>query len=243
MGALYVAYSGTRLLADDDRSAAYRRAARIFSIERWLHVDFEHSLNRFFVQHDTIALLGCYYYSTAHYLVTLATLIWLYWQGRAAYIPARRVLVVATLLALGLYLLMPTAPPRFLPGFTDVLALHAHQGWWGQDASAPRGMGNLTNQLAAFPSLHAGWSLWVAIMVHKISRHRWLRALAWANAVATVLVILGTANHWVLDVAVGWSVVIVGYAAVAAVMPRSILNGVPLHSQLDDQDVAVGSSR
>ena len=55
--------------------------------------------------------------------------------------------------------MLPTAPPRLFGGYTDVLALTSADGWWGGDASAPKGLGGLTNQLAAFPSLHAGWAL------------------------------------------------------------------------------------
>ena len=43
-------------------------------------------------------------------------------------------------------------------------------GWWGSDASAPRGLGELTNQLAAMPSLHVGWAVWVAWVVCRLAR-------------------------------------------------------------------------
>ncbi len=70
-------------------------------------------------------------------------------------------------------------------------------------------MGQLTNQLAAFPSLHAGWALWVALVVRRNTRNYWLRGLAWMHAAITAAVVIGTGNHWILDVAVGWAVVIV----------------------------------
>ena len=72
-------------------------------------------------------------------------------------------------------MLMPTAPPRFIGGYVDVLSLHAADGWWGADASAPRGLGGLTNELAAFPSLHAGWSLWVALALQVYATRKWVR--------------------------------------------------------------------
>ena len=70
-------------------------------------------------------------------------------------------------------------------------------------------MGELTNQLAAFPSLHAGWALWVALVVRRNTTNYWLRGLAWLHAFITAVVVIGTGNHWILDVAVGWAVVIV----------------------------------
>ena len=56
--------------------------------------------------------------------------------------------------------------------WTDLLAVHSAAGWWGGEASAPQGMGWLTNQLAAFPSMHAGWALWVALAVAHVVRRR-----------------------------------------------------------------------
>src|SRR4051794_18933729 len=96
-----------------------------------------------------------------------------------------------------------------LSGYTDVLSLHAADGWWSTDASAPKGMGGLTNELAAFPSLHAGWALWVALVVRRSTRKYWARGLAWAHAAITAIVVIGTGNHWILDVAAGWALVIV----------------------------------
>ena len=70
-------------------------------------------------------------------------------------------------------------------------------------------MGQLTNELAAFPSLHAGWALWVALVVRRSTRNYWARGLAWSHAAITAIVVIGTGNHWILDVAVGWALVIV----------------------------------
>jgi membrane-associated phospholipid phosphatase len=96
-----------------------------------------------------------------------------------------------------------------LSGFTDIMSLHAADGWWSTDASAPKGMGQLTNELAAFPSLHAGWALWVALVVRRTTRSHWARGLAWLQALITSVVVIGTGNHWILDVVMGWAVVIV----------------------------------
>lgn len=144
-------------------------------------------------------------------------LVWLRRRGPAAYAPARRALLLATGAALVLYVLLPMAPPRLVDGYVDVLQLSSAHGWWGGEASAPRGLGGLTNQLAAFPSMHAGWALWVAWVLHREVRRPWVRALGWSHAVVTAVVIVGTGNHWVLDAVVGWLLVAVAMAAVAEV--------------------------
>lgn len=217
---LYTGYFFSRWLASDNKDAAIHRAQELLRIEQAVRLNWEHWINDFFVRHDTIGLLACFWYATAHYIVTLTVLVWLYFKGRDAYLPARRALMVATVLALALYLMLPTAPPRFLEGYTDVLALHSDQGWWGADASAPKGMGHLTNELAAFPSLHAGWSLWCALVLQRHARWRIVKVFGWVGAFITAAVVIGTANHWVLDVLVGWMVTIAGVVAVWELTPK-----------------------
>ena len=208
---LYVAYSASRLFADDSFGPAAERARDLLGFERWLLLDFERALNGWFVSQDVVGLVASYWYATLHYIVTAVVLVWLYRRGWHAYQPARQALAIATVLALVLYLLVPMAPPRLLPDYIDVLQLHSTAGWWGGDASAPRGLGGLTNQLAAFPSLHAGWALWVALVVRRHVRHPAVRGLAWFYAAGTTVVIVGTGNHWLLDAVVGWLVVLVGW--------------------------------
>ena len=208
---LWVAYSLSRLFADTDMDPAMARARDLLNIERNLGIHWEVPLNRLFIDNDVLGLIGSYWYATLHYVVTGAVLLWLYRMGRQFYVPARRALAIATILGLVAYLLLPTAPPRFIQGYVDVLSLHAADGWWSTDASAPRGLGGLTNELAAFPSLHAGWALWVAISVQRHARWSWIKPLAWAYAAGTAVVIVGTGNHWVIDVIVGWLVVLAGW--------------------------------
>lgn len=219
--ALWVAYSFSRLFADTAMVPALQRAQELLHIEGRLGIHWELPLNQLFTNHALIGLIGSYWYATAHYIVTGAVLLWLYRLGTTAYVPARRALVAGTLLGLAAYLMLPTAPPRFIQGYVDVLSLHASDGWWSTDASAPRGLGGLTNELAAFPSMHAGWALWVAMVLQRHMRWTWLRVLGWLYAAGTAVVIVGTGNHWVIDVIMGWLVVIAGFA-VAEVMGNAV---------------------
>ena len=214
---LWVLYSLARLLADTDMGAAMHRANELLHVESIIGIQWEVPLNQLFTDHRVLGLAGSYWYATLHYVVTGAVLVWLWRLGADRYGPARRALAVGTLLGLLAYLSLPTAPPRFLSGYVDVLSLHAADGWWGADASAPRGLGGLINELAAFPSLHAGWSLWVAMALQIYATRRWVRVLGWLYAVGTVVVIVGTGNHWVIDAVVGWMVVIAGWAIAEAI--------------------------
>jgi hypothetical protein len=214
---LWVLYSLARLLADTDMGPALHRANDLLHIEKLIGIHWEAPINRVFTDHRVIGLIGSYWYATLHYVVTIGVLVWLWRLGADRYGPARRALVIATLLGLGMYLWLPTAPPRFIGGYVDVLSLHAADGWWGADASAPRGLGGFTNELAAFPSLHAGWALWVALALQLYATRKWVRVLGWGYAVGTAIVIIGTGNHWVIDALMGWVVVIIGWIAATAI--------------------------
>jgi len=220
---LWVLYSLARLLADTNMDPALQRANELLHVESLMGIQWEIPLNRLFSDHRILGLAGSYWYATLHYVVTAGVLIWLWRLGADRYGPARRALVIGTLLGLLAYIYMPTAPPRYLAGYVDVLSLHSADGWWGADASAPRGLGGLTNELAAFPSLHAGWSLWVALALQIYATRYWVRALGWLYALGTAVVIVGTGNHWVIDALVGWMVILIGWALAEAI------GRIPLH--------------
>jgi hypothetical protein len=59
------------------------------------------------------------------------------------------------------------------------------------------------------PSLHVGWAVWVALVVHRFSGHRRLAAWAWAYPAVTTFVVVATANHYVVDALAGAAVVLV----------------------------------
>lgn len=221
---LYVGYSASRLLASNDFQSARGRAVDLLHFEKDWRIAFEQPLNDLFADHDLVGLFGSFWYATTHYVVTAAILIWLYRRGAGQYVTARRALVVATVIGLAFYLLIPTAPPRLIDGsYVDILSQHAQAGWWGADASAPRGLGNITNELAAFPSLHAGWALWCALVLIRANVRPVFQHLGVLYALMTTVVIIGTANHWVLDAAAGWIVVGISWGIVLAWERRSPL--------------------
>lgn len=222
LSVLYVAYSASRLIASNDFAPARGRALDIRGFEQDWRFAIEGWLNEKFVSIDWLGVFGSYWYATTHYVVTIIALIWLYRRSATEYVTARRALVLATLGGLMFYLLAPTAPPRLIDGlYVDVLRMHADAGWWGADASAPRGFGSWTNELAAFPSLHAGWALWVALVLIRAGVPRIWRLLGLAYALTMAIVIVGTGNHWILDVLVGWILVITAFAATSAWDRRS----------------------
>lgn len=212
IGAVYAAYSCGRLLARGDVDTAVSHGLAILRFEQTLGIDAEHPLNRLFTATPALGVPADFAYASLHYLVTPAVLVWLFRRRSAHYRAARTWLMVSTLLGLIGFTLLPTCPPRLLDaghGFVDTMARFSAYGWWGGEASAPRGMGALTNQYAAMPSLHVGWALWCGVMLWRYGPAAWsrlFRALGVAYPLLTVLVVMGTANHYLLDAVAGAAV-------------------------------------
>ncbi|MCW2767222.1 MAG: inositol phosphorylceramide synthase, partial [Nocardioides sp.] len=178
-------------------------ATSLLHVEGLVGLDFEGVLNDVTAQATWLGVAMSYWYSSLHYVVTPAVLAWMFWRHRAQYPRVRNALILASAVALFGYLLVPMAPPRLMSdGYVDVLAQTAQYGWWSDHASAPVGLGGLTNEFAAMPSLHVGWAIWVAWAVATRTGRRG-QALAIAYAVGTVVVVIGTGNHWVLDAVAG----------------------------------------
>ncbi|MCW2544435.1 MAG: integral rane protein [Frankiales bacterium] len=202
IGIGYVFYSFIRVLAPDRIGASYQHAWELESIEKQLGLFPELGLNGFLSRHEVLQDIASYYYASLHFIVTPVVLVWL-WKRRAQfYSPLRSSLVIASLSALVVYATFPVAPPRFaLPGTVDSVALHPVL--W----ESGHGVEGLVNELAAMPSLHVGWALWCAVAIVLGCRSRW-RHLAWLYPIGTALVVVATANHYILDAAAGALIVL-----------------------------------
>jgi hypothetical protein len=210
---VYAAYSAGRLLARGDVTTAVDHGLAILRAEKALLLNAEHPLNRLFTDVPALGIPADFIYASLHYLVTPAVLVWLFRRRPLRYRAARTWLMVSTLLGLVGFTLMPTCPPRLLDaahGFVDTMAQYSSYGWWGTEASAPRGLGAMTNQYAAMPSLHVGWALWCGVMLWRHGRTPLLRALAVGYPLLTTIVVMGTANHYFLDAVAGAAVMGVG---------------------------------
>lgn len=206
----WAGYTAVRLLIPHGDRVAYAHAVQVLRLEDALGLDVELGLNRGLMHVPRLAGVAAAFYATAHFAVTLGVLGCLYVRRPEEYRRLRAALMIATGVALVGFWLYPLAPPRFLPGrgFVDpVTALHTFGLY-----SSPR-MGTLTNQLAAMPSMHAGWALWCAVAVAALTRRPLVRAVAALYPAVTLLVIFSTANHYLVDALAG--IAVMGVALLA----------------------------
>jgi hypothetical protein len=200
----YWLYSLGRNAIPDQDSIALRHGRGIQHLQDILHLNWELSFNHFVAAHEWLAQVMDYYYATMHFAVTITVMLWLFARRSHVYRGARTVIVTTTLIGLLGFYLYPTAPPRLLPEFDyidTVIKLHT----WGSLADPH--VAEHSNQFAAMPSLHIAWAMWAGIAVFVCARHTWIRLLGLAHPIATLIVIVGTANHFILD-AVGGALVL-----------------------------------
>ncbi|MFL4904321.1 phosphatase PAP2 family protein [Streptomyces sp. MMS24-I2-30] len=228
---VYGCYSAGRLLARGDVSTAVDHGLAILRLEKFLRINAEHPLNRLFTREAWLGVPADFWYASLHYLVTPAILIWIFRFRSTHYRAVRTWLMTSTFIGLIGFTLLPTCPPRLLApdeGFVDTMAQYSSYGWWGGEASAPRGLGGMTNQYAAMPSLHVGWALWCGVMLWRYGGTRLTKVLGVAYPLLTATVVMGTANHYLLDAVAGVAVMGVGllitpYVARAAAAVRARL--------------------
>jgi hypothetical protein len=229
IGVGYWIYGQVRNLVPEQESIALRHGRGVQHLQDALHLNFERSVNRFVADHEPIAQVMNYYYATLHFVVTLGCLIWLYRAHPRIYRGARTILFATSLIALAGFYLYPLAPPRLLPqyGYIDtVLKFHT----WGSLAD-PK-IAEHSNQYAAIPSLHIGWALWCGVSIYLCARRPWVRALGAIYPWGTLLVIVGTANHFVIDAIAGLAVFLAGCAVQYLFSGRSAFIEAPIRRHL-----------
>ncbi|MET9495480.1 phosphatase PAP2 family protein [Streptomyces sp. NPDC006552] len=192
----YWTYSLIRNAVPEQRTQALRNADWIWSVEHQLGIAVEESVNSA-VNGVTWLIVGMnYYYATLHFVITLGVLVWLFRCHPGRYAATRMVLFATTAVALVGYYFYPLAPPRLMPGghFVDTVAVHQT---WGSMASG--NLKTMSNQYAAMPSMHIGWSLWCGLTICALASVPWVRVLGLLYPAATLVVIVATANHFWLD--------------------------------------------
>jgi membrane-associated phospholipid phosphatase len=206
---LFWLYDVINDLAPLRHALALRNAVAVLHFERSLGLDPELSINRWLASHTTLALIASYDYFFSHAIVTFAVLVLLWWRLPRRYIRLRTVLVIINLIAFAVFWRYPLAPPRSFPalGYIDVIArsnalVSWHSGVLVHDA----------DQFAAMPSLHIAWAMWSAIGVWYLTRRVLIRVLAVAYPMLTAFVVLGTGNHYLVDVVAGAATVALAFA-------------------------------
>lgn len=225
IGVFYAVYSAVRNAGTgaDSVGAAFDNAKDDIEIERTLGLYHEESIQEAFLGQRWFIKACNIFYGSFHFVVTAAALVWCFRRRPDRYPLWRNTLAATTGLALIGFAFFPLMPPRLLPasyGYVDTLARIG--GLWSFESGA---MKAVSNQYAAMPSLHFGWSTWCALVLWPAATgRRWAQALLVAYPLVTLFAIVVTGNHFWLDAAGGAAVLAAGYAL--ASIGRRLARGV-----------------
>lgn len=210
---VYQAFERLRGVLPERPAAAFHHAYQLIRAERALGIFVEATVQPWFLHSHPVIELFDVYYGTVHFVLPAVALLVLWRRDRARYARYRNAFGFMLALALACFALWPLAPPRLLPPsfrFVDTAATIGGMG--------PLDRGNLKddNEVAAMPSLHFGWSSWCVAALLPVLHRRWTKALVVLYPFVTLLVVVVTANHYLLDGA-GGLVVLAGGLALEAV--------------------------
>lgn len=228
----YWTYSLIRNAVPEQKNQALRNADWIWQAEQTLGIAVEQSINHAVNSVTWLIVSMNYYYATLHFVVTIGVLVWLYRAHPGRYAAARLVLFATTGVALVGYYLYPLAPPRLMNGqnFIDTVLVH---DTWGSMASG--NLKNMSNQYAAMPSMHIGWSVWCGLVIFALAAAPWAKILGLLYPTLTLVVIVATANHFWLDAVGGVACLTFGFG-VSYVWYRALPHRLPQLVELPRKD-------
>jgi cytochrome bd-type quinol oxidase subunit 2 len=234
--------------ASGDPGPAFGHAKDIIDLEEWLHLYIEPHVQEWYLDLPGRGLIRAWnvYYGLAHFVVTLGALVLLFRRDQQRYPLWRNTLAFTTCLAVVGFAAYSLMPPRLLddPGEFGACQLYAPEAaaapgarvgeggcdeygyvdtvdrYGGWISFGNEGYKDVSNQYAAMPSMHIGWSTWVALVLVPLARRRWTKALAVLYPVLTLFCIVVTANHYWIDGLGGLLCLAAGYGVARAVTSR-----------------------
>ncbi|TML03965.1 MAG: inositol phosphorylceramide synthase [Actinobacteria bacterium] len=214
-----VAYQVARGVADRDPTRAFANGWKVIDWEQRLAGLGELTLQGWTQSSHFLAELVSWTYWNSEFTVIGLALLWVYLRRNHAFTRFRNTILLANVLGLIGYVLLPTAPPRFFTsiGFTDTL---------GQLGGLNHGSGLVqlaANPYAAMPSLHAADALIVGVILASVVRNRFGKALWLVWPLWVSFAVMATGNHFWLDVAAGIVLGTVTLAIVYQARLRSLI--------------------
>ncbi len=217
----FFAYQLARGFADRNPAKAFTNGWRIITFEqRTTHHLIELSAQRIADSSQWLLTAAAWTYWNSEFTVVGLTLLWVYLRRNDRFVWFRNTILLANLLGLIGYVMLPTAPPRMFGSFGFGDALDSVSGINHGSAF----ISLASNPYAAMPSLHAADSLIVGVVMVTVCRHWWAKVL-WALWPAWVwFCVMATANHFAVDVVAGIGVALLAFAIIATA-PRIARRG------------------
>jgi membrane-associated phospholipid phosphatase len=206
----YLTYLAVRHLTDGTPGKAMFNGLRVISFERHLtHHLLELTIERVADSSSWLLTATAWTYWNSEFTVIGLALLWIYLRRHEGFSRFRNTILLANVVGLLGFWLMPTAPPWMFPDKGFVAGVNHSSAL----------LQSFGNSYAAMPSLHAADALIVGWFLLVTSRTLWAKAL-WALWPLWVwFCVVATANHYLLDVLAGIGVALFALLA-TAYLPR-----------------------
>ncbi len=212
VGLAFVFYYLVRGFVVERTVEATSRAIRIMEFEQSLGLwAWEAKMQAWVMSSDVLVLLLNNIYVYAHFPMIVGVGLWLFFFNRSRYVLLRNAFLISGGIGLIIFNLLPMAPPRLLPWplsdqVVDTMSAFSKVNYDMQPAA-------FVNRYAAMPSLHFGWNLLLGIGIIWTTRHIAGIAFGVVMPAAMFLAVVGTGNHFIVDVLAGMVVALIGLGA------------------------------
>lgn len=206
MLACYAAYDVSRAMVVGREAVAMANGMFFLNLEKALGIYWEPWIQGHLSASAPLMQFLVWAYMGLHLPLIMGTLIWVFTQRRSQWAVFRNWFLGINFIAVILFFLLPTAPPRmiFTSGIADINYLHGARQQILEN-------GFLANPFAAMPSLHFAYALFIALAVFMLADHRRLRWVGFAYPVLVFVAIVATGNHFIVDAVAGGLVVLAAY--------------------------------
>jgi len=216
MIACYAAYDLSRALAQGREAVAMANGVFFMNLEKALHIWWEPWIQGRVSGFGPLMTLLVLIYQYAHLPIIIGAMVWLFTQRRSSWTLFRNWFLAINFIAVLVFALLPTAPPRmiFTSGVADINFLHGIRAHILEN-------GVLANPFAAMPSLHFGYALFIGLMLYTLAHGRLTRYLGFVYAFVVLVAIVATGNHFIIDAVAGALVVLAAWAFAVNVQPSA----------------------
>lgn len=200
----FFAYFAVRSVTEGSVVDAVRHARLLEDIERSVGLFVEPTLQAAIVGEQWLVDLANWVYIWGHWPFIGVAAIWLYRAQPEGYRLYRNAFLISGGIGLVIFMAFPTAPPRLADlNVIDTVVEYSNFYYILQPPQ-------LTNQFAAFPSLHFGWNMLITIAIVRYAPAPAVRTLVVLVPAAMAVSIVLTANHYIVDAIAGGAVALLG---------------------------------
>ena len=217
MLACYAVYDVSRAVVMGREAVAMANGMFFLNLEKALGIFWEPWIQGRISAVPPVMSFLVWSYGALHLPIIMGLMVWVFTQRRSSWTVFRNWFLAINFMAVLLYFLLPTAPPRmiFTSGVADISYLHGKRPAIFEN-------GFLANPFAAMPSLHFAYALFVALTLFLLARQKWLRAGGFAYPALVLVSIVATGNHFIVDAVASVLVVVAAYVLAINVQPSEV---------------------